>query len=310
MDDYSAPSGQFWLLLGIVAGFGCVTFLAWAILDLFRSAIRMHRTMQQEVIVQDTTSAYFKTCMPLARHIGQALKMAFAPENGPVGWYTKIHRKLTSQLSSAGYPQGLNTDEYIGFLVLSAFEGGVAGVAFFLVAPEYGIDLCFFLGAILGVMLQRTWLKRKRIQRQLAICKQLPFAMDLLCLSTEAGLDFTGALNGICQKLGTSALGEEFSIMLREIQLGKTRGEAMRDLTQRVDVNEIRSVMSSLLQADELGTPIGPVLRIQAAQQRDRRGQRAEELANKAPVKIIFPLLLFVAAAALLVIGPVVIEFL
>ena len=302
--------GGWMVAAAFVAAFGGGVALSLGLASTIRRVLHAHRELQQEVIVADTTSSYFRMLMPVARRIGESLHAAFEGDRPEPGWFAHLHRRFGRELAGAGYPQGLTTNEFVGFMVLAGLFGGGGGVVYFLIDGTLGIDLCFIIGGLLGIIAQRMWLNRQRLERQTRIRKQLPFALDLMCLSTEAGLDFASALGGICQKLGKSPLGDEFSIMLREIQLGKTRSNAMRDLSNRVDVNEMRSVMASLLQAEELGTPIAPVLRIQAAQQRERRGQRAEETANKAPVKMLFPLLLFFGATLLLVIGPILIEFL
>jgi tight adherence protein C len=97
--------------------------------------------------------------------------------------------------------------------------------------------------------------------------------------------------------------------MLREIRLGKTRSDAMRDMGRRVDVPEVVSVMTSLVQAEEMGANIGPVLRIQADQQRERRSQRAEEAAGKVPVKLLFPLMFIMMVTFMIIFGPMVVTF-
>ncbi|MFW5858359.1 MAG: type II secretion system F family protein, partial [Planctomycetota bacterium] len=98
-------------------------------------------------------------------------------------------------------------------------------------------------------------------------------------------------------------------LMLREIRLGKTRSDAMRDLGRRVDVPEVLSVTTALVQAEEMGANISPILRIQAEQQRERRSQRAEEAAGKAPVKMLFPLVLIMLVTFLFIFGPMAIQF-
>lgn len=125
----------------------------------------------------------------------------------------------------------------------------------------------------------------------------------------EAGLDFTAALDRIVKKMKDGPLGQEYSIMLREITLGKSRSDAMRDLGRRVDIPEVQSVMTSLVQAEEMGASIGPILRIQAEQQRERRSQRAEEIAGAAPVKMLFPLMLIMAVTVIIIFGPMIIGF-
>jgi tight adherence protein C len=163
---------------------------------------------------------------------------------------------------------------------------------------------------LLGFFLPLIWLRDVLVARHFQMKKKLPYALDLLTLGVEAGLDFTGALNRIVQKLGENPLSEEFALMLREILMGKNRAEALRDLGERNNLLELTSVVSALVQADELGASLGPVLRIQAAQMRVRRSQAAEEQAMKAPVKILFPLLFCIFPATFIIIlGPVAIRY-
>jgi tight adherence protein C len=135
--------------------------------------------------------------------------------------------------------------------------------------------------------------------------------LDLLTLSVEAGLDFMSALQRIVERRRLDALGEEFVRVLREIQLGKTRRVALRDMSERVNHPDVRTVVNSLVQADELGVGISAILRIQADQMRQRRFERAEKQANEAPVKMLFPLVAFIFPAVFLVLlGPIILQIL
>ncbi|MBN2711686.1 MAG: type II secretion system F family protein, partial [Planctomycetes bacterium] len=158
----------------------------------------------------------------------------------------------------------------------------------------------FIMWAGMSAIWWRSWLMTRKEKRQKEIRRALPFTLDLLTLSMEAGLDFTTALTKIVRKISNTALGREFSLMLHEIQLGKARSQALRDMAGRADIPEVRTVVASLIQADELGAPLGPVLRIQSSQQREKRSQRAEEQAMKAPVKMLFPLTVFIFPTTLI----------
>ena len=113
----------------------------------------------------------------------------------------------------------------------------------------------------------------------------------------------------IVQKLGSSALAVEFGQTLRDIQLGRTRAQALRDLSRRVDLPELNSLVSALIQADELGSSLGPILRVQSEQLRTRRSQQAEKLAMQAPVKILLPLIFFIFPCIFIMIfGPIILR--
>ncbi len=155
-----------------------------------------------------------------------------------------------------------------------------------------------------------VWLQRAMRARHRVIERALPFVLDLLTLSVEAGLDFMTAIKRIIDRRPVDALNEELIRVFREVQLGKTRREALRDFADRVRQADIRSVTNALVQADELGVSIGAILRIQSDQMRVRRFTRAEKVANEAPVKMLFPLLGFVFPAVFIVLlGPIILQF-
>ena len=136
---------------------------------------------------------------------------------------------------------------------------------------------------------------RDRVRaRHRAVARALPYGLDLLTLSVEAGLDFPAALAKVVDKGRSGPLAEELSVVLKELRLGKTREEALRNLARRVDLPALTSFVQALVHADRMGTPLGKVLRILSTQLRIERSQRAEKLANEAPVKLLLPLVLFI----------------
>ena len=145
------------------------------------------------------------------------------------------------------------------------------------------------------------WLRRTLKARHRSIQRSLPFVLDLLTLSVEAGMDFMSALQRNCQRRKLDPLNEELIRMTREIQVGIPRRVALRNMATRVNLPELRSVAHALIQADELGVGIGPILRIQSDQIRSRRFDRAEKLAIEAPVKMLGPLLIFIFPAVLII---------
>jgi tight adherence protein C len=134
--------------------------------------------------------------------------------------------------------------------------------------------------------------------------------MDLLALSMEAGLGFTLAIEKVVQKGSKSELNREFSRLLRDIKMGLTMRDALRGLATRTDMYEIRSFATALIQADTLGTPLAEVLQTQAEIRRTERFQRAEKLAQEAPVKMLFPLLFFIFPAVFIaILTPIILQF-
>ena len=162
------------------------------------------------------------------------------------------------------------------------------------------------MGLLLFYTWPMLWLRSVVRVRQAKILRSLPFVLDLLTLSVEAGLDFMMALQRCTERPVVDPLTEELLRVIRETQLGTTRREALRAMAQRIDLPDVRSVVNALVQADELGVSIGAILRIQSDQVRTRRFERAERLANEAPVKLLGPLLFFIFPAVFLILlGPV-----
>jgi tight adherence protein C len=158
--------------------------------------------------------------------------------------------------------------------------------------------------AATGVLFPQSWLRRKVDERKEAIFLDLPDVLDLLAISVEAGVGFEGALDIVCKHF-SSPLAEEFSRTLKEMELGLPRREALQNLKRRTEVPELSNFVLALVQADALGMPIGRVLHTQAGEMRLKRRQWAREKAGKLPVKILFPLVLFIFPAVLIVIlGP------
>ena len=234
--------------------------------------------------------------------------------------FEKSNAAVSHKLVAAGFGGMLTPEEFSAMKVLLP---GILGVLLSalvlaliaLVPGRVGVSLhnhgiSFVLIILLGFYAYPgLWLRSVLADRQSRIQKSLPFVMDLLTLSVEAGLDFMSAMQRIVSKGKVDALEEEFLRVLREIQLGKTRRNALRDMSERVDQKDLRSVLNSLVQADELGVGIASILRIQSDQIRQRRFERAEKLANEAPVKMLFPLIAFIFPAVFLVLlGPIVLQ--
>jgi tight adherence protein C len=142
-------------------------------------------------------------------------------------------------------------------------------------------------------VLPNVWLNRKLQDRRDEILRDLPDTLDLLAISVEAGVGFEGALGIVCEHFH-SPLADEFSRTLKEMELGLPRREALQNLKRRTEVPELSNFVLALTQADALGMPIGRVLKTQAGEMRLKRRQWAREKAGKLPVKIMFPLVLFI----------------
>ena len=171
--------------------------------------------------------------------------------------------------------------------------------------PETGVML-LVLGVFYAHVQPLMWLRGVLKRRHLSIQKALPFVLDILTLSVEAGMDFISALQRNCQSRRLDPLNEELLRMTKEIQVGSSRRDALRNMAERVKQPDLKSVAFALIQADELGVSIGSILRIQSEQLRSRRFDRAEKLAAEAPVKMLGPLMLCIFPAVFIILlGPV-----
>jgi len=147
-------------------------------------------------------------------------------------------------------------------------------------------------------------------KRQKAIIRSMPFIVDLLSLSTEAGLDFIGAIQKVVEKAASSPLVDELGQMLREIKVGSSRSDALREMSNRIGMTEINSFVAILISADQMGASIGKILRQQADQIRSERLLRAEKEGARAASKVLLPSVLFLLPAVLLMVaGPFVLAF-
>ncbi len=161
-----------------------------------------------------------------------------------------------------------------------------------------------------GYMIPEFWLKGKIKKVKNAIIKDLPDAIDLLALCVNAGLDFMLALKWVVDKSPASIVVEEFNTMLQEINIGKTRREAIKDLAKRYDLPDLSTFARTLIQADKMGTSVTDALNILSEDMRLSRFRRGEQIALKAPMKMLIPLLLFIfPVVGIIVAGPIFIDF-
>jgi tight adherence protein C len=236
-----------------------------------------------------------RVLVPLVAALGQ-----FAKRVTPIGMRERIAR----QLVLGGSPERLDADKVAAMKLFGAIGGSLLGLAVgfaFGWSPPFVLVAMGFMAAIVYLM-PGAGLGQRAINRQEAIRLALPDMMDLLTLSVEAGLGFDAALQHVRRNV-PGPLSDEVGRFLQEIQLGVSRTEAFRHLADRSDVQELKGFVIAMIQADTFGISVGKVLRSQAKELRLRRRQRAEELALKMPVKLLFPLIIGILPATLLAIG-------
>lgn len=215
--------------------------------------------------------------------------------------------RTTRMLELAGNPRNMSAATFllirIGFTVFFGF------LVFMMMTrlgdAELGKRLLYTLGAlVLGYFLPVMLLRSMIDRRKDAVVKKLPDALDLMTICVDAGLTFNAAMQKVDEKWD-DALAREFGRVIYEMQLGKSRRQALRDMSDRLDVPDVTSFLAAVLQAEQLGVGIGKVLRIQSEQMRVRRRQRAEEKAQQAPVKMMIPMVFLIFPSIFVVLlGP------
>jgi tight adherence protein C len=210
------------------------------------------------------------------------------------------------KLDLAGNPYRWGASEFVGVRGLAGV--GLTVIVLLLVsladAPPANRLILSLVALVLGYLLPGYWLGRRIRRRQEEIVKTLPDALDLLSVSVEAGLGLDAAMQRVSDKWDNE-IGQAFSRVLRDMQMGKNRNEALRDMAEKMEVRDMTSFVAALIQASQLGISISKVLKIQADQMRIKRRQRAEEKAQQAPVKMLFPLTFLIFPSLWIVImGP------
>lgn len=294
--------------LGLLGGFVVLMAAALFLVGLGRrrTAIEIDERLapyieQPVMVVDDEMSAPFVDRMLKPAILALSRRVAaLAPG--------KSAKRARAALEEAGNPNGLGVVEFLGLRYLLAIVVGGGALLLFSFSGG-GVPLALLLALILGglgYLLPGVWISRKIKQRKKELVLSLPDAIDLLTISVESGLGFDPALMRVAEKWD-NALTREFARALSEMRIGKNRRDALREMATRTNVDDVRTFISAIVQADQLGVPISQVLRIQSEAMRIRRRQRAEELAHKAPIKMLFPMVFLIFPALYVVIlGPAV----
>jgi tight adherence protein C len=298
------------LALGLSAIFAAFVV---AVLTVTRSLSERQQVRRSLLAVQAIQSTPGGMRQPLSRPFAERVL------NPSMGRLSQLGRRLSAtdqvgrlrhRLELAGNPPRWDVDRIIAFKVLGLAFGFVVGI---LVPLALRLGLLPTIAAALalsvtGYFAPNMALYQAAYNRREQLRRDLPDSLDLLTISVEAGLAFDAALSQVARNT-TGPLAEEFSRVLQEMQIGLGRSDAMRALGERTDLAELRSFVTAMVQADAFGIPMAQVLRIQAREMRVKRRQRAEELAQKVPVKILFPLIFCILPALFVVIlGPAVLQ--
>lgn len=222
----------------------------------------------------------------------------------------RYRESMEIKFRRSGDFDGMTVDMFLAFKEVSFIIGLV--ICLLVVKSDLG-RMGYVISVIVGLgasYFPELVLMGYIANRKKKIVKELPYILDLLTVSVEAGLDFMRAIERVVKTLKKGELVRELSIAHSSLQMGRSREAVLRQLDARTEISDIKTFVSALIQADKLGTGIGATLRIVASQAREQRSQRAEALAGKATVKLLIPMVLVFGAVMLMVLGPVVIKIL
>jgi tight adherence protein C len=233
----------------------------------------------------DPLPTWLRLIWPLVRLVAYFVSSRF-PASVLESTYQKMAR--------AGLTYLMNAEE---FMALRLVLGVGAYVLLFLAMRPVGgliLEVLPLAGAVLAFYYPSFWVHKRYEERRKAILKALPVYLDYLTLAMEAGLNLAGSIAQAVEKGPAGPLRHELFLVLRDIRSGLTRSDALRRMDNRLKINEVSSVVSSIVQAEQVGAGLGKVLRLQAERRRIERFQRAEKLAMEAPAKLLFPLVVFI----------------
>lgn len=294
-----------WPLVVASACMGLSVFsFVWWFTRIFQSEARPSadewRYDVSRVIHLEREDWLFRLFGPIIRFLARFNRAAFA----------EALPSIQRDMNAAGVSRFWLPEEYLGRMELIGF----------LLAPFYGYLAIGSFGPVTGIFLSMllyiavVYLLRRRLANRAAlrlrhIKRRLPYLLDLLTLLIEAGATFLNALAQAVEEFRGHPIAEEFGRVLADLNLGKTRAEAFSAMRDRLQDDEISSIIGSILQGEELGTPIAHVFRMQADVLRIKRSQRAETIAAEAGVNMLLPAVLVMVAAALIIVGPFLLNY-
>jgi tight adherence protein C len=254
--------------------------------------------MPEDELSRSFSDRVFK---PLLENLGKTF-MRLAPNE----FVSNMERRI----EMAGRPNDWGVKNWIG--LMASLTIGMP-VFILIIYIELRIDLKSIImvtlaAALIGILFPNMTLSSKIKKRQTEVMKTLPDIMDLITVSVEAGLTFDAALSKVVEKM-PGTLAKEFAVVIQEVKVGKSKKDALYQMADRIGVQDFRSFVGAVIQADQLGVSLGRVLRIQSDQIRQNRKQQIQQKAMKAPIKMLIPMVVFLFPTIFIVIlGPVVIN--
>lgn len=218
--------------------------------------------------------------------------------------------RTEKQLETSGVGYLMNAEQFCALRLVSAILFPI--VVLLCMAALDNHNMLWVVASIaLGYFFPVIWLADTRKKRRIAVIKTLPVYLDFITMSVEAGLNLQGALGQAIEKAPPGPLRNEFTIVLRDLRAGLSRSEALRRMANRLDISEITSFVSAIIQAEKMGSSLAAVLRVQSEQRRSERFLRVEKIAMEAPVKLVAPLIVFIFPVTFIILGfPIAMKFL
>lgn len=286
------------LAIAFLMSLGLVLFIGLMIMSL-RKLTRRVPTEDREFL--DPLSRYLRILWPLVRFIEFHFSRFYpAP----------LVKRVDAQLQLTGRRFLMSPTQFISLSIVSMAIAISIGCLIRNTLHSGSLLLPAISGAV-GFFLPKIWLRDIRTRNVKLVNKHLPVYLDFLTLSMEAGLNMNGALAQAVTKGPAGPLRREFEHVLRDLKSGLTRSEALRRMDERLQVKEVTNFVSAVVQAERMGGGLSATLRFQSEQRRSERFQRAEKQAMEAPVKLIFPLVVFIFPMTFIVLGfPIVMKFL
>lgn len=301
-------SDQMWLTIGLIGTFLTVLVLGLVVEMALSSRRRYVSVLQSQVGDVSETMANLRQ-EQLSKNALERLVFPFAGKvvgsitrHTPLDLYGRTKRLIVL----AGSPPGLTAERIVAFKIVFGIVGLVGGIALGSLLPlaSWLVVTMVVVFTLLGYTMPSAAISARASKRQKEIRKALSDTMDLLTISVEAGLGFDAALAQVVKNV-PGPLSQEIARTLQEMQIGVSRIEALRHLSDRTEVEELDGFVLSMIQADKYGVGVAAVLRAQSTELRQKRRQRAEETAQKVPLKLLFPTIFMILPALFIVIlGP------
>jgi tight adherence protein C len=221
----------------------------------------------------------------------------------------EMMEKVEKRLQHTGVSYLLTAEQFVAVRIISTIFGFLFGLIL-IISLNQDQPIWVLFTTIVGYILPSIWLSDTRKRREHGVIRAMPVYLDFITMAVEAGLNLQGALAQAMEKAPPSPLRNEFGTVLRDLRSGLPRAEALRRMATRLDIKEVTSFVSSVVQAEKMGASMAAVLKIQAEQRRNERFQRAEKMAMEAPIKLVGPLIIFIFPVTFIVLGfPIAMKF-